>query len=302
MSQSQQSQALSYFDAVADEWRQKAEGNVPAVNVIEQRNRCAIRVARELGTPLRRFIDMGCGTGELTLDIAREHPDASATGVDFAPEMIAACESKRNKLSVANASFITQSILEFETPEGSVDLIGAMGLIEYISPAQTREFVDRCARQLRPGGALTVGSRNRLFNVFSLSSYTAMERELGTIDELLAESLAIAGASTAADAITAAATVQRGSLPQPASHPRTGIGVNIRFQYTPGELITLLHEFGLQTRTLFPVHYHALPVPAAQAMPAVHVKIAEALYETAPLEHRLLPFASSFVIEARRRA
>jgi 2-polyprenyl-3-methyl-5-hydroxy-6-metoxy-1,4-benzoquinol methylase len=301
---SQQAQTLSYFDSVADEWRRKAEGKVDAaVNVVAHRNQCAIRVKRslEISGGVKRFLDLGCGTGELTLQVAAESgASVEAIGVDFAPEMIAASEAKRREAGIANASFRCESILEFHDAPGSYDLISAMGLIEYLSPDQMQATVARCARWLRPGGALVVGSRNRLFNLFSLSDYTAMERELGVADALLAEAMAIASSPDMTSAIAAASQIRNELLPQPKSHPKTGIGVNVRHQYTPGELINLLRKTGLDTLTVFPIHYHALPVPVARAMPAVHVQISSAMHETAPLEHRLIPYASSFVIDARK--
>jgi hypothetical protein len=74
----------------------------------------------------------------------------------------------------------------------------------------------------------------------------------------------------------------------------------VRYQYTPGELINLLREAGLTAATLFPVHYHALTVPSAKARPNVHVDVANALWNLAPEDARLVPYASTFVLDARK--
>jgi 2-polyprenyl-3-methyl-5-hydroxy-6-metoxy-1,4-benzoquinol methylase len=66
---SQQVQTLSFFDRVSAEWRMKAEGKLPRVNVIAQRNTCVHRIQR--ATPgVRSMLDIGCGTGELVIEMA----------------------------------------------------------------------------------------------------------------------------------------------------------------------------------------------------------------------------------------
>jgi hypothetical protein len=175
-----------------------------------------------------------------------------------------------------------------------------MGLIEYISPAELRELLPRVRSWLSPGGAFVVGSRNRLFNVVSLSDYTRMEMAMGTTHALLGEALALANAPDSPAALKAAGAATPKPLAQPPEHPQTGIGVAVRYQYTPGELINLLRDAGLTAATLFPVHYHALPVPAAKARPAVHVDVANAVHALAPEDARLVPYASSFVLDARK--
>ncbi|MBP1747134.1 MAG: ubiquinone/menaquinone biosynthesis methyltransferase [Deltaproteobacteria bacterium] len=36
----------------------------------------------------KRFLDIACGTGDLSIDAARKHPEITVNGVDFVPEMI----------------------------------------------------------------------------------------------------------------------------------------------------------------------------------------------------------------------
>jgi 2-polyprenyl-3-methyl-5-hydroxy-6-metoxy-1,4-benzoquinol methylase len=290
----QQQETLSYFQASAGEWRLKAEGKLRRVNMIAQRNGAVMRVRRKM-EPVERFLDLGCGTGELVLDMAAT--GVESLGIDFAPGMIRACEEKKQALGARNASFVCGSIFEFDG--ANFDLISGLGLIEYLSPAELVRLIERVHAMLRPGGAFVVGSRNRLFNLFSLNEYTLMDQALGVTSTLIAEAVAIAGTETQQAAITAASTNAR-RLPHPASHPGTGIGVGVRYQYTPGELIARLREGGLKAATLFPVHYHGVPAPAKQRLMDVHIQISNLAYEAGPEDHQLLPFSSSFVLEACR--
>ena len=82
----QQCEALHYFRAHAEDWSRAASSNDEQnVNVIQQRNGY-VQKAIAARSKTRSVLDVGCGTGELVHDIAKEGFDA--VGVDFASEMI----------------------------------------------------------------------------------------------------------------------------------------------------------------------------------------------------------------------
>jgi 2-polyprenyl-3-methyl-5-hydroxy-6-metoxy-1,4-benzoquinol methylase len=292
----QQVQTLSFFDRVSTEWRLKAEGKTPQVNVIAQRNSCAHRIQATI-PGMVSMLDLGCGTGELVLEMAEK--GVRATGIDFAPEMIRACQQKRDAKSATGANFHCSSVFDYNAASESEDLISALGLIEYISPVELTKLLHICYRALRPGGALVLGSRNRLFNLFSLNNYTEMELALGTLDKLMREAASLATSETT-DSFFANAHVYA-PLPQPAMHARTGIEVNLRYQYTPLELAAKVLETGLIPTALFPIHYHAMPQPAAAKREETHVAFSNFMFETAGEDHRLVPFSSSFVLAAQKK-
>jgi SAM-dependent methyltransferase len=216
-----------------------------------------------------------------------------ATGIDFAPEMIRACEEKRRAEGAENARFHCTSVFDYEADDESEALVSALGFIEYISPAELREFLAFAHRVLRQGGALAVGSRNRLFNLVSFNDYTSMELQLGTVDAMMREALALEdGADVEA--------IHSPDLPRPAAHPRTCIDVATRHQYTPGELAAIVRDAGLVPEAIYPVHYHAMPPAAADSLKPMHIEFANCIFDTAPEERRLLPYSSSFVLSARK--
>src|SRR3972149_3113629 len=98
----QNQETLLYFNKAAQEWQLKAEGKTQAVNVIAQRNQTVIRVMKNLDI-VRRALDIGCGTGDLVLEMAAM--GIEAIGVDFAPPMIEACNSKKRQRKGENATF-----------------------------------------------------------------------------------------------------------------------------------------------------------------------------------------------------
>lgn len=211
--------------------------------------------------------------------------------------MIRACEQSRREAGRANARFHCCSIFEYQAPAASQDLIAALGLIEYISPPELTRLLALCHHLLRPGGALVLGSRNRLFNLVSLNDYTRLEMSLGTVDALLREALVYPAAATARDALLAVAAPH---LPHPESQPKSWIDVSLRYQYTPAGLACLAAEAGYEPMALFPVHYHPMPPAAAAGLSKLHIDFSTLIHDYAPDEHRLIPFSSSFVLAARK--
>lgn len=77
----------------------------------------------------RCIVELGCGTGELTVRLAQKFPEAKITAVDFSEAMLAQVERKliENKISnvelmVADAESLPSSELN-NFAEGSVDLV-----------------------------------------------------------------------------------------------------------------------------------------------------------------------------------
>lgn len=291
----QQNETLEYFRTFAQQWRDKAEGMARRVNIIEQRHDFGLAVAREI-EGCERSLDVGCGTGELVLGLASM--GVNALGVDFAPEMIALCTSAAKDAGADNARFETASIFEF-TPSGDqpFDLISANGFIEYVSADELDRFLTLARQWLSPQGALVLGSRNRLYNAFSLNDYTRMEREAGAFEALIEESLLISGADTMADCLAALAGLEL-SLPTMAAHPSTGIDVTTRHQYTPAELVQRVAAFGFEATELYPVHYHGASPRFRSEHPEAHVAVATLMQGFARGTHALIPSASSFMLSA----
>lgn len=293
----QQGQTREYFRSAAADWQRKSVNDLGAYSVIEGRNRAVLDVLdRTVGA--QRFLDVGCGTGQLVIEAARRGLEAE--GIDFAPEMVAQCEVNANAAGVS-ARFVDGSFFDVDFDDRGYDVISAQGFIEYISPDQTDEFLRRCGRMLRPGGALALGSRNRLFNAFSLNDFTRLETETGVLVALVAEATALQSSAVIEDALRALQPHERID-PQRDRHPRTGIPVETRYQYSPADLAYRLRRSGLTPRMLYPVHFHGLPTSLKAEHPDLHSQLASMAADIGFRDHRLVPFSSTFVIEGRQAA
>lgn len=101
----------------------------------------------------RRALDVGCGAGLLCEPLARL--GAEVTGVDAAPELIAAARAHAAGQGLA----IDYRACGVENLDGQFDLVTAMEVIEHVaSPA---DFLRSLARRLAPGGLLILSTPNR---------------------------------------------------------------------------------------------------------------------------------------------
>ena len=292
---SQQSQTLSFFKSHADAWQEKATES--AYSVIDNRHKAVLEVMGNFPAS-SVLLDVGCGTGQLAVEAASR--GWQTTGVDFAQEMIDQCE-ENSRAESGSAQFVCGSIFDFDCAPQSYDVISAQGFIEYISLDQLSEFLAFVHRALKPGGMLAVGSRNRLFNLHTLNEFTELESVLGTIESLIAEGRTLQMARSQQEAVGALAKLAF-DYPYPTVHPITGIKVDTRYQFSPADLVARLAGHGLTASRVFPVHYHPLPISALadEGMKSVHDQFASQAADAWITRHNLVPYASSYVMEARK--
>ncbi len=293
MTKKQQIQTLDYFRKHAGEWKEKATSeSEQRFNVIKYRNQYVLDVI-ESRAATRSVLDVGCGTGDLVCDIAEMA--IPATGIDFSDEMIDLARKEIGQRNLPKADFVCRSIFDYDFSSNTFDVIAANGFIEYISYDERDRFFELAYRGLNPGGSLVVGSRNRLFNLFSLNSYTGKEIAQGTATQLLAEAVAIASATD----ITQLVDLETAPLqPVNTEHTDTGIGVTTRYQYTPVQLMQLLAAGGFSPQQIFPVHIHGVNPAFKSLHPEVHFSIAMLLQDYGYDHLSLIPYSSTFMVHA----
>jgi demethylmenaquinone methyltransferase/2-methoxy-6-polyprenyl-1,4-benzoquinol methylase len=116
------------------------------------RARTVRRLRPVLARPGARVLDLCCGTGDLTLALARER-DATVLGADFCHPMLVEARRKAARGNHAPA-VLEADALRLPVPDGALDLVTmAFG---FRNLASYRDGLKEALRVLRPGGGLAI--------------------------------------------------------------------------------------------------------------------------------------------------
>ena len=107
-------------------------------------------ILKQEGVYPRTAVDLACGTGSVTLLLARK--GLSVIGVDLSEEMLSVAHQKAQDLE-NRPVFVCQDLAELRLPRG-VDLaVCALDSLDYITdPEQCRQAIARIYKALNPGG------------------------------------------------------------------------------------------------------------------------------------------------------
>ena len=105
-------------------------------------------------TPETVLVDVGCGAGELTLELA-EHVK-HVVGVDSDPSEVRAAQSGALSAQVSNATFVAGDAYHLDLPDQDADAVFAHSVLEAL--ARPLDALAEIRRVLKSGGALGVAS------------------------------------------------------------------------------------------------------------------------------------------------
>jgi len=93
------------------------------------------------------FVDAGCGSGTLTTEIARRHPDLTVIGLDINPSIR---EVEKHGRELPNLHVIWSSVLKPALADESIDILWSNGVIHHTP--DTRGAFGELTRLVKPGG------------------------------------------------------------------------------------------------------------------------------------------------------
>ena len=177
-------------------------------------------------------LDVGCGPGTITIDLARRVAPGRVVGIDRAAKALAEAQAAAGDAGVGTVTFGIGDVYALDLPDASVDVVHAHQVLQHLTDpvAELREM----ARVCRPGGV--IAARDADYAAFTwwpedsrldawLALYRACARDNNAEPDAGRRLLAWAHAAGLAD-ITASAGVwcsrRRPTAPGGAGCGRTG--------------------------------------------------------------------------------
>lgn len=108
----------------------------------------------ERQTPLN-ILELGCGTGNLSLFVGSVFPNASLTLVDLSPEMLAQTAEKLSHLA-HSPELVEGGFMEVSLPAQRFDLIISSVALHHLIDAEKPSMYRRIYNWLKPGGLLRI--------------------------------------------------------------------------------------------------------------------------------------------------
>lgn len=111
-------------------------------------------LARADVRPDAQVVDLGCGTGQISLPLAGR--GAQVLAVDVSPAMISRLRSEAARLGVTRLDALAMPIEQVVLPPESVDLVVSSYALHHLRDADKARLVTAVYGWLRPGGRLVI--------------------------------------------------------------------------------------------------------------------------------------------------
>lgn len=161
------SKVKEYYKEEAIAYNQEFYEQNSAYPTLIYRQNYILEMIREIKLPREaKILDVGCGPGELLLELIEEFDQM--VGIDIADEMVSIANIKKAKLPHnENITFEVGDIEGLRFDSNSIDVIICSGVVEYLK--DDTGWMDEIKRVLKPSGYLIINVTNK----FSIKKWTS---------------------------------------------------------------------------------------------------------------------------------
>ena len=152
-------QAVPYVPALGHRWLTALYDPLMRSSMREQAFKGALLQQAELADG-QAVVDLGCGTGTLTILVKQRAPGAGVTGVDIDPEALRIARGKIASAGVA-IRLDRARVSALPYPDETFDRVVSSLVFHHLSPEEKRLSAAEVLRVLRPGGELHVADWGR---------------------------------------------------------------------------------------------------------------------------------------------
>ncbi|NLI21946.1 MAG: class I SAM-dependent methyltransferase [Clostridiales bacterium] len=108
-----------------------------------------------------KILDVGCGSGALTIACAKRNPGCAVTGLDrwgkeYASYSRRLCESNARAEGVTNTVFVKGNAVRLDFPDGSFDAVTSNYVYHNVPARDRQKLLLETLRVLRPGGVFAI--------------------------------------------------------------------------------------------------------------------------------------------------
>lgn len=107
----------------------------------------------------KEALDVACGPGTISLNLARKYPDIQITGIDASSAMIKQCQDTVEKEGLQNASFITMNANTIQFPGRTFDFVVCNLAFPFFS--KPKDSMQGIYDALNPGGSIVISVPGR---------------------------------------------------------------------------------------------------------------------------------------------
>ena len=128
-------------------------------------------------------LDIGCGSGALTIECARRNPEAKMVGVDrwgikWNPYSKELCEANAEAEGVQNVTFCKADAVKLDFPDETFDMVTSNYVFHFIKWHNHQDMLREAFRVLKKGGTFAI------HDVFSWEYYGDMKKFIQELKNL----------------------------------------------------------------------------------------------------------------------